>query len=147
MKAMPIHIIAKPGNPARAPLPLYLEAVPAGFPSPAQDYIEKTLDLNELCVPHPATTYYVRASGDSMRDVGIFSGDILVVDNSLSANHGDIVIAIVNGEFTVKELALRPKFALLAKNPLYPSIRLDSEAQVEVFGVVTHSIRHFRAKK
>lgn len=141
------QLIAQAGIFARKLLPLQLEKVSAGFPSPAQDYIEKTLDLNELCVRHPAATFYVRASGDSMRGVGIFPGDVLVVDKSLAARHGDIVIAIVDGEFTVKELALKPRPALLARNPSYPPIRLEAESQVEIFGVVTHAIRDFRANK
>lgn len=125
-------------------LPLFMHAVPAGFPSPAQDYIERTLDLNELCIRHPAATYFVRAEGDSMLGVGIFSGDILVVDRSLKAVDGDIVIACVNGEFTVKELRTRPALQLLAHNPAYAPILFDPDSTLELFGVVTtviHSVR------
>lgn len=122
-----------------------LERVPAGFPSPAQDYIEDRLNLNELCVRHPDSTFYVRVSGNSMRDVGIFPGDVLIVDKSLRANHGDIVIAAVDGEFTVKELALRPTPALLARNPDYPAIPVNAETEVEIHGVVTHVIHQFRS--
>jgi len=129
---------------AAVSLPMSMERVAAGFPSPAQDYIEDTLNLNELCVRHPDSTFYVRVSGNSMRGIGIYPGDVLVVDRSLRAHHGDIVIAVVDGEFTVKELALQPKPALLARNPDYPPIRINAETEVEINGVVTHAIRHFR---
>jgi len=99
---MPITLLGHYLRPsASVALPLFMNAVPAGFPSPAHDYIERTLDLNELCIRHPAATYFVRAKGDSMLGAGIFSGDILVVDRALKAVDGDIVIACVNGEFTV----------------------------------------------
>lgn len=78
-----------------------------GFPSPAQDYVEKRIDLNELLVQHPSATYFVKAAGDSMIDAGIDEGDLLVVDSARKAEHGDIVIAAVGGEFTVKKLQLR----------------------------------------
>ncbi len=88
------------------PLPLYLVNVQAGFPSPAEDYLDKTLDLNTLMIAHPAATFFVRVTGDSMRNAGIFSGDILVVDRSLEASDNKIVIAVVGGEFTVKRLKI-----------------------------------------
>lgn len=119
-------------------LPLFLERVPAGFPSPAQDYIEQSLDLNELCITHPEATYFVRCEGDSMIEAGIHSGDILVVDRALSADHGDIVIASLYGELTVKELRLRPQPGLFPRNRHYqPTLLKDSEA-LEIFGVVTY---------
>src|SRR5690554_4798700 len=102
-------------------MPLFLEGVSAGFPSPAQDFIEQTLDLNELCITHPSATYFVRVEGQSMTGVGIYSGDILVVDRALTAKHGDIVIASFDGEYTVKELSLNP-VGLLAHNPSYSPI-------------------------
>lgn len=94
-------------------IPLYSDLVQCGFPSPAQDYVEQRIDLNELLVNHPSATYFVKAAGDSMKDAGIGEGDLLVVDSSRTAVHGDIVIAAVDGEFTVKKLQLsraRPKF-------------------------------------
>jgi DNA polymerase V len=78
----------------RLNIPLFLERVSAGFPSPAEDYIEKTLDLNELCIQHPAATFFVRVQGESMIDAGIFPDDVLVVDRSLHAQHGDIIIGL-----------------------------------------------------
>ncbi|MGL6487987.1 translesion error-prone DNA polymerase V autoproteolytic subunit [Aeromonas hydrophila] len=104
-------------------LPLFLSPVACGFPSPAQDYTEQTIDLNQLCVAHPAATYFVRAAGDSMVDHGIRDGDLLVVDRSRKARHGSVVVAAVDGEFTVKELQLDPTVALLPGNPaIAPSI-------------------------
>lgn len=85
-------------------VPLFAEPCAAGFPSPAQDYVEKELDLNELCIRRRASTFFVRASGFSMQDLGLCDGDIMVVDRAEEAVHGDIVIAEVNGEFTVKRL-------------------------------------------
>lgn len=132
----------RPGEVARIYLPLYGEPVPAGFPSPAQDYVEGTLDLNELCIKRPASTFMVRVSGDSMEGVGIFANDILVVDRSLEARHGDTVIATVDGEFTVKELQLRPRVRLVAHNPRYQPLELGADHELEIFGVVTSVIRN-----
>jgi DNA polymerase V len=122
-------------------IPFYLERVSAGFPSPAQDFIEKTLDLNELCIQHPAATFFVRVEGESMRDAGIYPGDVLVVDRSLHAVHGDVVIASLQGEMTVKELSTRPRLALLAHNPVFPTIAIDNPDEFEIFGVVTNVVR------
>ncbi len=125
-------------------IPLFLDAVSAGFPSPATDYCERKLDLNELCIQHPAATYFVRAQGDSMIDAGIFPGDVLVVDRSLTAAHGDIVIASVNGELTVKQLETRPTVRLVAKNPLYAPVDIPDGAALEIFGVATNVIHSLR---
>lgn len=125
-------------------VPFFADRVVAGFPSPAQDYVEKTLDLNELCIRHPAATFFVRAEGESMIQAGIQSGDILVVDRSRHAEQGSIVIAAVNGEFTVKKLQLTPVIKLIAMNPHYTDIVLNSESELEIFGVVTfviHSVK------
>lgn len=139
-------IIGQAGVFTRCYIPLFLERVSAGFPSPAQDFVEKTLDINELCIKHPAATFFVRVAGDCMVDAGIFPGDILVVDRSLRADHGDIVIAVLDGEFTVKELVLRPKPALIPRNPAYSPIALNDESELEIFGVVTNSIRDMRTR-
>lgn len=125
-------------------IPLFVERVPAGFPSPAQDYVEQTLDLNELCIRHPAATYFVRAEGDSMIEAGIFSGDILVVDTSLSPRHGDIVIASLNGEFTVKQLELKPRPRLLPRNPAYSPVYLPEDCDLDLFGIVTNVVHSLR---
>ncbi|MGL6392153.1 translesion error-prone DNA polymerase V autoproteolytic subunit [Aeromonas hydrophila] len=100
-------------------IPLFLSPAACGFPSPAQDYVEQTIDLNQLCIAHPAATYFVRAAGDSMVDHGIRDGDLLIVDRSRKARHGSVVVAAVDGEFTVKELQLEPSIALLPGNRAY----------------------------
>ena len=125
-------------------IPLFLERVSAGFPSPAEDYIEKTLDLNELCIQHPAATFFVRVQGESMTEAGIFPGDVLVVDRSLQARHGDIIIASLETEMTVKQLHLSPPPArLLPRNPCYKAIVIGDDMVLEVFGVVTNVVRSF----
>ncbi len=128
----------------RVHIPLFLERVSAGFPSPADDYIDKTLDLNELCIRRPAATFYVRVQGDSMIDAGIYPDDVLVVDHSLKAQQGDIVIANLLGEMTVKELVLRPHPQLLPRNANYPPIPINAETGLDIFGVVTNVIRTLR---
>lgn len=125
-------------------LPLFSNRVSAGFPSPAQDYVERTLDLNELCIRHPAATFFVKVSGDSMQDAGIYDNDILVVDRALEAKHGDIVVAALSNEFTVKELCLTPTIRLLPHNPKYRAIEITSENELEIFGVVTNVVRNIR---
>ncbi|MBQ0956850.1 translesion error-prone DNA polymerase V autoproteolytic subunit [Serratia symbiotica] len=117
-------------------LPLFVERVACGFPSPAQDYVESRLDIGELLVRHPNATYFVRASGDSMIDGNIKNGDLLIVDSSLTPEHGNIVIAAIDGEFTVKKLQCHPDTRLLPMNPAYASIVLGEEARQEIFGVV-----------
>lgn len=123
-------------------IPLFSNRVSAGFPSPAQDYIEQTLDLNELCIKHPAATYFVRVEGDSMIEAGIHADDILVVDRSVNAEHGDIVIAGLYGELTVKELQLRPCVSLLPRNKAYQAIEIAADDELDIFGVVTSVIRN-----
>lgn len=119
-------------------LPLYSSTVQAGFPSPADDDIESKLDLNNHLIQHPAATFFVRASGDSMKNAGIQSGDILIVDRSLEATHGKIVIAAVNGELTVKRLSRQNgKITLLAENPSYKAIKITDTQDFMIWGVVT----------
>lgn len=125
------------------PLPLFAESCQAGFPSPATDYVEKTLDLNELCIRHPSATYFVRAEGESMIESGIQSGDLLVVDKAETPAHGDIVIASVNGEFTVKKLCTHPVLCLQPMNPAYQPIFMEPD-DLEIFGVVIHALHTFR---
>lgn len=122
-------------------LPLYLSTVQAGFPSPAEDYIDKKLDLNEQLVRHPAATFFVRVDGDSMRDAGVASGDILVVDRAVEPRDGHIVIAALDGELTVKRLRRKNGQVLLVpENPDYAPVAVGPEASFEVWGVVTYII-------
>jgi DNA polymerase V len=125
------------------PLPLYGHSVRAGFPSPADDYIEQSLDLTEHVIKHPAATYFVRAQGDSMVRAGIHNGDLLIVDRALAPVHGDIVVAALDGELTCKILDLRLK-RLLSGNDLFPPIDLGADAELIIEGVVTHSLRYHR---
>ncbi len=128
-----------------AKMPMFTESVAAGFPSPATDYCESRLDLNDLCVKHPAATYFVRAQGDSMIEAGIFPGDVLVVDRSLTAKHGDIVIAALNGELTVKKLETKPKLRLVPMNSKYSAVEIPEGTDIEIFGVATtvvHSLKN-----
>ena len=124
-------------------LPVFTERVAAGFPSPAQGYLEAPLDLNQLCIGQQEATFLLRVEGDSMRDAGIFADDILVVDRSLEPAHGDVVVASLNGEFTVKELRLRPQPVLMPRNPCYAPIPL-ADQDWELFGVVTFSLHAHR---
>jgi len=126
---------------AQLQVPLYLESVSAGFPSPAQDYIEDVLDLNALCIQHPAATFFVRVEGESMIEAGIHPGDILVVDRSLRPSHGDFVIACLDGEMTVKELCLRPRVRLLPHNAAFRPIEIADGSELDIFGVVTNVVR------
>lgn len=122
---------------------LYEDKVPAGFPSPAQNYETKAIDLNEMMVHNPPATFFVKAEGDSMVDVGIFDGDLLVVDFSLDALHGDIVIAKLDENFTVKRLYNKQgKIQLHAQNKAanYPPIIPAPEQQLELMGVVRYAI-------
>lgn len=126
------------------PLPYFIERVPAGFPSPAAGYVEASIDLNELCISHPNATFLVRAGGLSMIDAGIYPNDLLVVDRSLEAQHCDIIVCAINGEFTVKELCLEPTPKLVAYNPDFDDIILNDEIDFEVFGVVKNIIREVK---
>jgi DNA polymerase V len=121
--------------------PLFLSGVSAGFPSPADDYIDRELDLNEYLIPNPAATFFVRVAGDSMINAGIHHDDILIVDRSLEPISGRIVIAIVDGELTVKRLVKTvDSCRLVAENPLYPPTEIEKEMELEVWGVATCAI-------
>jgi DNA polymerase V len=122
-------------------LPLFLTPVKAGFPSPADDFMERALDLNEHLIQHPAATFFVRVDGDSMTGAGMTRGDILIVDRSLEARDGCIVIAVINGEFTVKRLRMdNGGIQLEADHPRYPPIRIQKEWDFQIWGVVTYTI-------
>lgn len=124
---------------SQRPLPLALCRVEAGFPSPADDYMEGSLDLNEHVIKHPSATYFVRASGDSMTGAGIFDGDLLIVDRSLEPAHGRVAIVEMDGQLTVKRLfKSKGRFSLHSENGNYPPIELQEDTEVIVWGVVTH---------
>ena len=131
-------------------IPLLNVAVPAGFPSPALDYLEERIDLAKQLAPHPLSTFYVHVQGDSMIDACIPPHAILVVDKSLEAKNGDIVVAYLNGDFTVKYIQFENKRCLLVaanKQKKYPSIEISEEMDMCVWGVVTNVIidtKHIR---
>ena len=125
-------------------LRLYSGRVAAGFPSPADDHLEGPLDLNAHLVAHPAATFVVRVAGDSMEGAGIRDGDLLVVDRSREAASGNIVVAVVDGELTVKRLRVdRRGVRLEAENPAYRPIVVREGAELTVWGVVAHAIRSY----
>ena len=131
------QLVAEKSTPVR----FYDIGVSAGFPSPADDYKEKKLDLNDLLIRQPEATFFAKASGDSMTGAGIFDGDLLIVDRSITATDGKIVIAVVNGELTVKRFKLVGRTAQLhAENPKYSPITLCEGDNVNVWGVVTNVI-------
>jgi len=120
---------------------LLRSAVPAGFPSPADDYVEQHLSLDEHLVRHKASTFFMRVAGDSMRGMGIFDGDLLVVDRAVPATHGCVVIAVVDGEFTVKQLLRTSKGQVLrAAHPDYPDMLIKPEQDFSVWGVVQWNV-------
>ena len=128
-------------SPNRLSLPLFTGKVAAGFPSPADDYVEKNLDLNELLVQKPAATFFVRAQGESMLGAGIHPNDILVVDRSLEAVPGKVVICAINGELTVKRLErVNEQWQLKAENSDYADIVIHDELELVIWGVVTNVI-------
>ena len=129
--------------PIKLTLPLFSCGVAAGFPSPAEDHIDRGLDLNEHLIPRPSSTYFARACGDSMQGVGIYNGDLLVIDRSLTAEQGDTGIASVDGELTCKIFDVNNR-QLLAANPEYPAIPLPDETDLIIEGVVSHAIHHLR---
>ena len=128
-------------EPCALPLPLFSGKVAAGFPSPADDFVEKTLDLNELLVQKPAATFFVRAEGESMLGAGIHPNDILVVDRSIKPVSGKIVFCALNGELTVKRLKSDSGMIVLAaENPVYADIVINADMDMVVWGVVTNVI-------
>lgn len=125
----------------RHSIALYSSKVAAGFPSPGDDFIERYLDLNQQLIKHPAATFLVVASGDSMTGAGIASGDLLIVDRSLEAKNGKIVIAALNGELTVKRLSKTNNcLQLLPENPKFKPIDITETHELIIWGVVTHVI-------
>ena len=125
--------------------PLYSHSISAGFPSPADDYIEDRLDLNELLVNNKPATFFLRVKGDSMINAGIHHGDIIVVDRSVQPANRSIVVAVLDGELTVKRLITRSGIAELhAENPKYAPICLQEGQELTIWGVVTSSVHQVK---
>lgn len=130
---------------SKKPRPLFSHSVSAGFPSPADDHMDKALDLNDYLISRPASTFFVRVSGDSMINAGIHPNDILVVDRSIDPQNNSIVIAVVNGELTVKRLQRTPqKVSLIPENPDYPVMDITEDIDFFIWGVVTSVIHQFK---
>ena len=138
---MNIDAVYAPDLSTRYALPIFLGRLPAGFPSPADDYIEGKLDLNRHLIKHPAATFFVRVTGDSMIGAGIHSGDLLVVDRSLEPADKNVVVAVLDGELTVKRLSKQNQvLRLLPENLNYEPIEITPQQTIEIWGVVTSVI-------
>ena len=138
---MNVDAVYAPDLSTRYKLPVFLGRLPAGFPSPADDYLEGKLDLNRHLIKHPAATFFVRVTGDSMIGAGIHSGDLLVVDRSLEPADKNVVVAVLDGELTVKRLFKQNEvLRLLPENLNYQPIEITAQQTVEIWGVVTSVI-------
>jgi DNA polymerase V len=145
LSLVPPTFILPAVNPARFSIPLFSHSVRAGFPSPADDYVAETLDLNEHLIKHKEATFFLRAKGHSMTGAGIHDGDLLVVDRSLSPTHRSVIIAVVDGEFTVKRLYKRAgKIRLMAENPEFAPIEFNEGQELQVWGVVTSVVHRMK---
>ena len=132
---------------SRCLLPLYSTQACCGFPSPADDYVQQFLDLNEHLIEHPAATFFVRAVGDSMIDAGIRSGDLLLVDKSVNPRNGDVVIAVIDGQHMVKRfLDDGDRMRLVSENPHQKPVEFQEGNEVSVWAVVLHVIHSFRSR-
>ena len=126
-------------------LPLVSASVEAGFPSPADDHLERGIDLNEELIRNPAATFYVRVKGESMRDAGIHPGDILIIDRSVTPADRQIVVAMIDGEFTVKRFRKHgSKITLEAENPAFQPIEIGENQELTIWGAVTYIIHQAR---
>jgi DNA polymerase V len=125
-------------------IPLLNDSVSAGFPSPADDYTEENIDLNEHLISNPFSTFFLRVKGESMINAGIKDKDLIIVDKSLIAKPGDIVIAMIDGEFTIKRLSIKnDELYLKAENHNYPDFSFKDHIDVQIWGVVIYSIHSY----
>ncbi len=125
-------------------IPLLNDSVSAGFPSPADDYTEENIDLNEHLISNPFSTFFLRVKGDSMINAGIKDKDLIIVDKSLIAKPGNIVIAMIDGEFTIKRLSIKnDELYLKAENHNYPDFSFKNHIDVQIWGVVIYSIHSY----
>ena len=125
-------------------IPLLNDSVSAGFPSPADDYTEENIDLNEHLISNPFSTFFLRVKGDSMINAGIKDKDLIIVDKSLIAKPGNIVIAMIDGEFTIKRLSIKnDELYLKAENHNYPDFNFKNHIDVQIWGVVIYSIHSY----
>ena len=128
--------------------PLANETISAGFPSPAEDYIELGIDLNKYLIKNPISTFFLRVSGNSMNNAGIYSNDLLIIDRSINPNPNDIVVALLDGDFTLKRLIKeKNNYYLKAGKENYPSINLYEYIDIQIWGVAIYSIHELRKSK
>ena len=139
-----VEVLGVKDNPTELSIPIFTSRVQAGFPSPADDHLEDALDLNTHLIHHKEATFFVKAQGDSMIGAGIQQGDILIVDKSLTAKSGKIVIAVVDGEFTVKRLhKYKGNITLKAENSDFEDIKISGDDELIIWGVVTSVIHQY----
>lgn len=125
-------------------LPL-LSFIACGFPSPADDFLDSTIDLNRHLIKHPNSTFYGRARGDSMQNIGIFDGDLLIIDKSISPSNGSIAVCFIDGDFTVKTIKIQQDLIwLVAENKKYEPIKVTRDNEFLIWGIVINSIRYFK---
>ena len=125
-------------------IPLLTDSVSAGFPSPADDYTEENIDLNEHLISNPSSTFFLRVKGDSMINAGIKDKDLIIVDKSLTARPGNIIIAMIDGEFTIKRLSIKNnELYLKAENHNYPDFKFKNHIDLQIWGVVIYSIHSY----
>ncbi len=129
-------------------IPLVTETISAGFPSPAEDYIELGIDLNKYLIKNPISTFFLRVSGNSMNNSGIYNNDLLIIDRSIKPNPGHIVVAILDGEFTLKRLIKKQDtYYLKADKENYPAINLYEYIDIQIWGVAIYSIHELQKQK
>src|SRR5689334_2461720 len=150
--ARPALLFVTPAPSALFRIPYFPQGIAAGFPSPADDHLQKALDLREHLIKHPAATFFAHVQGNSMKDANLNDGDLLIIDRAETPRHKSIVVAIVNGEFTVKRLYKRNgEIKLVPENKAFPAIEVTEGMDVEIWGVVSHIIHkatrtHARAR-
>ncbi len=125
-------------------IPLLSDSISAGFPSPADDHTEENIDLNEYLISNPCSTFFLRVKGDSMINSGIKDNDLIIVDKSLTAKPGNIIIAMIDGEFTIKRLCIKNnELCLKAENYNYPDFSFKNHIDIQIWGVVIYSIHSY----
>ena len=129
-------------------IPLVKETISAGFPSPAEDYIELGIDLNKYLIKNPISTFFLRVSGNSMNKAGIYNDDLLIIDRSINPNPGNVVVALLDGEFTLKRLIKKQDtYYLKADKENYPAINLYEYIDIQIWGVAIYSIHELTKQK
>jgi DNA polymerase V len=134
-------------NPSNTSLPLFLSNIQAGFPSPADGYLEAVISLDDICIPNPSSTILGRIKGDSLKDIGIYEGDIAVIDKSLKPKNYDLVVCAIDGEFTAKILQIdKDGIKLIAANQQFKPIIIEEFTKFQVWGIITFVIQDIKSK-